>query len=310
MSGDPLDQFRVQLDPGACRLANLPERIWLFGGQFTTESAGPPKSLRESFSRQSFSAPPVAGRRWSGALDMPENYNDWWAHSGYDDLLAFERDACHLARAVILFPESEGALTELGALSIDDSIVDRLLVVVQSKYVRDGLKNSFVYLGPLTRAEKRNNLCVIGVDKEKMLPPGDFDAITEFLDAKLVNPPVSAKLRPDDPTHRLLLVADLVDLFLVSRPVEVHEMLKLFGVTMTEPELERATKLLAFFRLIRIEKHGLAPYLVRQQNLGKAWVNYAAKEGQPAFDRSRFKIARDQFLKADARRKSILERVA
>ncbi len=241
---------------------------------------------------------------------MPENYNDWWAHSGYDDLLAFERDACHLARAVILFPESEGALAELGALSIDESIVNRLLVVVQSKYVKDERRNSFIFLGPLTRAESRTNLCVISVDEGKTLPPGDFDVITEFLDSKLAAPPVSAKLRPDDPTHRLLLIADLVDLFLVIRYSELLEMLALFGVKMTVPELERAAKLLDFFKLIRIEKLGLAPYLVRQQNIGKAWVNYSAKEGQLAFDRSRFKIARDQFLKADARRKSILERAA
>ena len=100
MPGEPLDQLHDQLDPGACRLANLPGRIWLFGGKggFRMGSPDPCESLRESFWRQSMALPTSPGRAWVTDLDIPENHPGWWAFSGYDDLLTFERDACHLAR--------------------------------------------------------------------------------------------------------------------------------------------------------------------------------------------------------------------
>ena len=32
LSGQPLDQIEFQLEPGACRITKLPDRVWLFGG--------------------------------------------------------------------------------------------------------------------------------------------------------------------------------------------------------------------------------------------------------------------------------------
>lgn len=310
MSGEPLDQLREQLDPGACRLANLPSKIWLFGGKggFRMGSSDPSESLRESFWRQTLSLPPSPARRWINDLDIPENHHGWWAFSGYADLLMFERDACHLARAVILFPESPGSLAELGALAVDESIVDRLLVFVQAKYLHVDNRESFLNLGPLRRVESRKNRCVIGAESPTDLSVDDFETITDFIDARLPHVPGTEKLRIENPTHKLLLIADLIDLLLISKPAELQIALHHFGVSISSKELDQATKLLEFFQLIRVEHRGTEYFFVRRDHADRAWVDYTSKEGQPVFDRSRFKLARRELLQGDRRKLSVLER--
>lgn len=312
MSGEPLDQLRDQLDPGACRLANLPERIWLFGGtgDFRLGTAESCTSLRESFWRQSLTCCPAPEHAWTGDLDIPEQHQGWWAFSGYDDLLTFERDACHLARAIVLFPESPGSLAELGALAVDDSIVNRLLVIVQSKYLDAENRESFLNLGPLKRVDALKNRCVIGTKSSTALPEEDFETVMEFVHDRLPSMPSTEKLRLDTPTHKLLLIADLVDLLLISKPAELHGALLHFGVSLTQHELERAAKLLEFFSLIRIEHRGAEYFYVRREKADRTWVNYTAKEGKPAFDRSRFRLDRMKLLNGNRRLLSVLERTA
>lgn len=312
MLGEPLDQICDQLDPGACRLVNLPERIWLFGGQgaFRPSSLEPCESLRESFWRQTLVAPPEPSRQWLKHLDIPENYEGWWAFSGYSDLLTFERDSCYLARAIILFPESPGALAELGALAVDDWVVDRLLVIVQRQFLEDGARKSFLNLGPLKRADDRALRCVINTTSKRDLPLDDFDAVVAFLDAKLPRVHQSERLKLENPTHRLLLIADLIDLMLIARPSELQSALRHFGLVLPAQELERVVKLLAFFELARIDHWGLEQFFVRRTNVDRAWVDYTSKTGQPKFDRSRFKVDRRARLASDRRQLAVLDRTA
>lgn len=312
MPGEPLDQLRDQLDPGACRLANLPGRIWLFGGKggFRMGSHEPCESLRESFWRQSMMLPPSPSRAWVSDLDIPEHHEGWWAFSGYSDLLTFERDSCHLARAVVLFPESPGSLAELGALAVDDSIVDRLLVVVQSMFLEQDRRESFLNLGPLKRVYDRGLRCVIGVNTTLDLPADDFEAVMAFIDAQLPRALRTERLRIENPTHKLLLIADLVDLLLIARPTELQAALLHFGMAIDLVNLERATKLLAFFGLIRIDHRGMEHFFVRQKRLDRTWVDYTSRDGQPTFDRSRFKLDRKTMLAGDRRQLSVLGRTA
>ncbi len=307
MPGEPLDQLRDQLDPGACRLANLPGRIWLFGGAFGSDKNAPALSLREAFWRKSLAMPPSPSTRWTSELEIPEDHPGWWAFSGYDDLLTFERDACHLARAIVLIPESSGSLAELGALAVDDSMVNRLLVVVQSRYLEAGARDSFLNLGPLRRAEALKNRCVIGATGNE-LPDDDFDTIVEFVHERLPSLPSTERLRIDMPTHRFLLTADLVDLLQICKPLELQVALRHFHVELAIQDLERSARLLEFFGLIRIEHRGSEHFFVRREKAVRTWVNYTAREGMPPFDRSRFKLARRSLLEGSQRLMSVLGR--
>lgn len=307
MLGEPLDQLQDQLDPGASRLVNLPGRIWLFGGAFGNDKTAPPSSLREAFWRKSLTTAPSPQMKWTAELEIPEDHPGWWAFSGYDDLLTFERDACHLARAIVLIPESPGSLAELGALAVDDSIVRRLLVVVQSRYLEAPARESFLNLGPLKRAEVLKNRCVIGTTSND-LPDDDFETISEFVHERLPSLPSTERLRVDLPTHRLLLTADLVDLLLICRPQELQAALLHFQVNQPIQDLERSARLLEFFGLIRIEHRGSEHFFVRREKADRNWVNHTARVGVPPFDRSRFKLARRSFLEGNQRLMSVLGR--
>jgi len=291
---------------------NLPERIWLFGGQgtFRMGSDDDCASLRESFWRKTLASIPMAARPWQKDLDIPENHEGWWAFSGYSDLLSFERDSCYLARAIILFPESPGSIAELGALAVDDWIVDRLLVVVQRQFLEDATRQSFLNLGPLKRANDRELQCVINTDAKRELPQDDVEAISAFLDAKLPRVHHTEKLKLENPTHKLLLIADLIDLLMIARPAELQAALGHFGLAIALDDLERAVKLLAFFKLARLDKWGLEKFFVRRTKADRAWVDYTSKVGQPNFDRSRFKVERRERLAVDRRQLSVLDRTA
>lgn len=307
MSGEPLDQLRDQLDPEACRLVNLPGRIWLFGGQFGNDLNAPPLSLREAFWRRSLTTPPTPQLKWTSELEIPENHPGWWAFSGYEDLLTFERDACHLARAIVLIPESPGSLAELGALAVDDSIVRRLLVVVQSRYLEPTVRESFLNLGPLKRAEILKNRCVISAAGKELLND-DFEAIAEFVHERLPSLHNTERLQVGVPTHRFLLIADLVDLLLICRPLELQSALSHFKINLSTHELERSARLLEFFGLIRIEHRGAEQFFVRREKVDRNWVNYTARAGAPPFDRSRFKLTRRSLLEGNQRLMSVLGR--
>lgn len=308
MLGQPLDQLLTSVDPGACHLSNLPDRIWVFGGPIERKSEHGPASLRDSFWRQTLALLPVPDTKWFSRLDRPENHNEWWAFSGYDNLLQFERDACYLAQATILFAESPGSVAELGALAIDDALVDHLIVVVQTKFLDSKNRESFLNLGPLKRARDRNQLCVIGTAEDKFLPADDVQLVIESVGAWL--PPLQKTqiFRPSNPTHQLLLIADLVDLLLVSKLPEIKSAASHFFVFYSDAELTRALKLLEFLELVRIEHRGTETFYVRFDANGISWINYTATAKEP-FDRSRFKIDCNTWIvESQSRRKLILER--
>jgi hypothetical protein len=279
----------------------------LFGGAFGNNKAAPAASLREAFWRKSLAMPPSPQLRWTSELEIPEDHAGWWAFSGYDDLLTFERDACHLARAIVLIPESPGSLAELGALAVDDSTVKRLLVVVKSCYLQADARESFLNLGPLKRAEALENRCVIGATGND-LSDDDFETITEFVHARLPSLPSTERLRIELPTHRFLLAADLVDLLQICKPQELQAALRHFNIDLALQDLERSARLLEFFGLIRIEHRGSEHFFVRREKADRTWVNYTARQGTPPFDRSRFKVARRALLEGNQRLMSVLGR--
>ncbi len=302
MSGKPLDQLLKQTDPGGCHVVDVPARIWVFGGPF--ESSGRLKSLRDSFWRQTLvrSSP-----HWLTDLERPEDYPGWLEHSGYSDLLEFERDACYLARAVIIFSESPGAHAELGALALDAALLPRLIAVIQHKYSQGDADNSFLALGPLRRVRECGCLCVIG-DDDLRISEHDF---TDILDAVMEWLPASHKrerLDRNNTCHLLLIIADLVDLMLLSSEPDLIAALSHFGFELEMLQLRKYLSLLKFLKLINLHQAGSIRYWVRYGSARGPWVDYTAGAGQQNFERSRFKLKAQEIIEKNARLKSIYER--
>ena len=308
---EQLKKFQEMVDASRSRVARLPHRIWLFGGQFAEDSTKQPRSIREAFNRSAL-------RRtypWIADIARPEDYPDWLQFSGYQDLLLFERDAGFLSRAIVLFPESEGAIAELGAFSLDDQLHKRLFVVVSRRYREHPLRQSFVNLGPLRRLEsiKSNdeslpaNICVIDSEKPSELTVAELDIVFRDLDAWLTVGHKTERFRKENPTHKLLLIADLVDLLQVLSEQHLLEALRHFGIEAARPEIRRLGKLLDLLGLVRIAERGSETFFVSLRAKGAPLLEYDAVEGR-RFDRLSFKAKTWLSVKGDPHLGPLLER--
>lgn len=286
---------------GGCHVISRPERIWVFGGRFSDAHGDLPSSLRDSFWNQTLKLPPSSDRPWLANLCRPEDFPDWWAFSGYKDLLAFERDACHLAQATILFAESPGALAELGAIASEDSLVRHTLVVVEEKYNKE---RSFLKLGPLRRVDDLGGLCIVGNSQNNTLATEDFQSLIEQLDGWLPKIKKTQTFNHASHTHQTLLLADLVDVLLISKEDEIHQATSHFGVKLDTKRMKEILNLLDFFELINIVRRGNEIFYVRKNNSPAPWIDYTGEKSK--FDRLRFKIERTEAVTKNSRLNYVL----
>lgn len=305
MDSGLVTKLTEQLDPAGCVVINLPCRIWVFGGP-TEHPNNPAGSLRDCFWRRTLTG--TLDRPWAKHLARPEEFQDWWAFSGYHDLLTFERDACHLARAIILFVESPGALAELGCLASHDTILPKVLTVVQRQYYAEDARQSFLRLGPLKRVQECGEECVIATNNNAELPEDDFNAIIETIDEWLKDNPQRTGFKPNEPAHILLLTADLVDLMLVSKQIQIDTGLKFYGVNFDNKTLEQNLELLSFFKLIKKEIRGKEIFWVRAPGSDGPWIDHKANDGG-TFSRERFKIGALEHVNRNPRLKCVYERL-
>jgi hypothetical protein len=298
-----LQHFQEIVDASRSRVARLPHRIWLFGGQFADDSASSPRSLRDAFYRSCHQRP----HSWIADIARPEDYPDWLAFSGYEDLLLFERDAGFLSRAVVLFVESEGAIAELGAFALDEQLHKKLFVVISRKYREPPFRQSFLNLGPLKRIESSkghdenapSGICVIEAEKPSEITDAELDLIFRTLDEWLTLDHASERFRKDNPTHRLLLIADLVDVLQVLSERQLIDALKHFGVDLDRTEVRKSAQLLDLMGLVRLSERGNEKFLVTLRARGTPLLEYDAVGGQ-RFDRLSFKTKAWQLVSSDS----------
>lgn len=305
MSSDLVTYLTEQLDPAGCKVINLPDRIWVLGG-FMTSPGEPPASLRDCFWRRTIES--TLNRSWVRHLACPEEFPEWWAFSGYEDLLTFERDACFLARAILLFVESPGAIAELGCLASHESILPNILTVVQRHHLERDRRNSFLNLGPLKRVREHGGECVIGTNQEKELPEVDFDTIIETIENIISTNQMSSSFDKNNQSHVLLLVADVIDLMLVSKEKEIDYILNFYNVKLDEKILKQYLELLNFFDLVKKEKQGREIFWVRAPSSAAPWVDHKAKSGQK-FVRERFKVGAEEYVKRNNLLRSVYGRI-
>jgi len=217
------------LNPGSCRLIDRPETIWVFGGprhHIEEERLANPYSLRDFFlAKIDNQFPPYT---WAKGVTYPENFPDWYVLSEYDDLHEFERDACSIARGVIVFLESAGSLAEIGALAIDETLAERVFLILHEKYHKN---TSYLWLGPITRIKNSNGqICVIGTRPKDKMVDVDYDSIIEHItcwDSSLNKGEI---INHRNPGHVILLIADLINILLVSKDNDLLKIMPSFGV--------------------------------------------------------------------------------
>jgi hypothetical protein len=296
------------LNPSSCKLIDRPETLWVFGGprhHIEDERLANPASLRDFFlAKVDKQFPPY---KWAKGVTYPENFQDWYAFSGYTDLHEFERDACFIARGVIVFLESEGSLAEIGALAIDESLAERVFLILHEQYHRN---ISYLWLGPITRIKNlRGQICVIGTQPKEKMAEVEYNSIIEHINDWDDSLDKGEAINHQNPGHVILLIADLINILLVSKDGDLLKIMPTFGVNIDQVQLKKYTSLLHYFGLITIKERGTEVFYTFNRKNQKDLINYQAKKGKPGFDRIRIKAMRMEEIKENARQNSILEQV-
>lgn len=271
--------FAAAVDPAETTVQHLPPIVLVFGGPL----GDPRKSGRQMFLNWLLSkSHPV-----SPLVRTPEQFQDWSDFEGYQNLIDFERDAGSLARAIVLFSESEGSFAELGAFCMDEVLAERLFVVIEKEHYSAG---SFIANGPIKKIESLhdNSICVVeSINPEKL--QAQLPDVAQAIQDKINSSPKTAKFNPQGARDQFLLVADLVELFGALTAHELTLLLSQMGVTIPKKRLDQIIKQLLRFELVvqigTMTKRYLVPPKTRH-----AYLNYSAPKGHPKFDRTRFKL--------------------
>lgn len=146
------------------------------------------------------------------------------------NLSEFEEFIAGVANGVILFPETEGAIAELGLFSGHEKIRKRLLVVNDKKHQG---RDSFINLGPMDTVDKyslfKPRLVLdLGARKPNFTDVADrLKRLGQFRNRKIFEADKFKEMPPDE---RLFVVLELVNLFgALSFPEIAEVVTHIFG---------------------------------------------------------------------------------
>lgn len=261
---DPREAFIGRVDLAKTRVRPFEGFVFLCGGQ--QESAPVPlRSVRHMLYHEL-----VSGRHSDVAarLKLAEEIQDWFRDGTYQDLLTFEEHLAGLSAVIVLIAESPGAVAELGAFSMSDTFLERMLVLVASVHYE---AESFIRLGPIQRVENsaENNVLVYdwherdyagrSVERYENLQPH----LEEIVDAikKFTSPSSSERVfKASDPSHIKFLICELCDIFGALNKTEIKRYL---GELKLDPDMDTVSRYLFLLEkcdLLRIKASGHGRY--------------------------------------------------
>lgn len=208
--------------------------LFLCGGQYSNISAPIPLSLRDAFLKISDN-PATRGKLIVQAEDI--KFADVFAEH-YNDFLQFETDLAQITELILLFCESEGSFTELGAFAMVEEIASRLLVVVRDKYWSS---DSFIKHGPLRQLENHygeKSVYVLDDIDIGMRGNSAADVKIDVLRDRLQDPIVK-RLRNREattfdlnrPGHIIKLIVGLIQEYGALTIDEILDLITIFGVS-------------------------------------------------------------------------------
>lgn len=281
---DPRIELLADLDNSKARVINPPGYIVVCGGPTDISPGQECCSARNLFLAQLAAIHPELASRQL----LPEQIKEWNHYGVYSDLLAFETDLAHLTSAVVLFVESPGSIAELGSFSCIPDLAKKLLVIIRDEYF---YKDSFIALGPIKALEESHpgSVCVYNwkMDNTDFSPhiPHLVDTLQRFAKKAGGSDLYSANAIK----HKLLLIADLVDLFVVVKETEIRDWLKkYFEVSLKQSQLQQYLFLLTQLGLIIKARYGDNPFLVAAKD-AVPYIEYGTKTIAFRQERARLK---------------------
>ncbi|RZF61208.1 hypothetical protein EWE75_19160 [Sphingomonas populi] len=168
--------------------------------------------------------------------------------SPYQDLVKFETDLAQICELVILFSESPGSFVELGSFSAVEEIAEKLLVIIQSKYLN---KNSFIAKGPATSLKREYpNSIFTFADITIGIKNGHFSEVDCLSLVNKLVAPISVRLKEVDSrttfnphkfNHLCKLYVGVLREAYALKDDEICLLLSEFGATVDQHLLDRIT---------------------------------------------------------------------
>lgn len=148
--------FEEVLDVEKIHVQAPTEIIFLCGGPYSDISDPKPLSLRDAFLKVA-EFPAIKGRD----VVLAEDFTKLHVFSShYSNFLQFETHLAQITELVLLFCESVGSFTELGAFAMIPDVAARMLVIIRDS---NWISDSFIKLGPLAYLQEKyaDSVCVI-----------------------------------------------------------------------------------------------------------------------------------------------------
>ncbi len=255
--------------------------------------------------------------RWTVNDHLAEEASKWArAAKHYDNLLELEADLAYLSALILVFVESAGSIAELGAFCQARVLSKKLVAVLEHGHQDE---QSFIQDGPVALLQRNDQDSVhfypwLGAPdkygKKRIDRHRAEETVRQLLDwllRRMKGLKKKERFRKSHRGHRLLLIADLIELGTIVQLGEIVSLLIGLGVKIETNRLKRYLFLLEKLNLIDKTKYGHKTYYVAGTD-SAVYVDYALKLRDKAWDRLRAKSDLHQtLLRMDPDRKNARE---
>ncbi|MBW8367782.1 MAG: retron St85 family effector protein [Arenimonas sp.] len=231
-------------------------------------------------------------------LKLAEDIQDWYRGGTYSDLVTFEEHLASLSSVIVLVVESAGSIAELGAFSVTNAIADRLMALVSEAHFEE---DSFIRHGPISRLESRTGRRV-GVHPWHELGLGgrlveNFELIRDDVPAivdevrTFLTPATGEKVfKASDPSHPMLLICELCELFGALSENEIRDYLEIVRCGIVRETVSQYLFLLEKCGLLQQKARGNGRYYY-----APGWRSHIVFGFSDGAGVDRFRVATDVF---------------
>lgn len=244
--------FFTQAHPDHSRIQYPEDVIFLCGGELGTTTRSV-KSLRDYIFRNRET---ICENK---TVVLAERAAQKFDAKLFDDLIEMERFIASISRALLLVCESAGSIAELGAFSQVEEIARKLQVFVHDDHYG---ANSFIRDGPLRYLD---NLSDGAVQQFRWLKKSRSSI--DIASADIISPSMTAAIKHFNRNqfrreafkaarigHNILLVAGVISYARCCKLREIVEYCKLFGVEMSQSDVQKYLFCLEIFQWVRSVK--------------------------------------------------------
>lgn len=257
-------------------------------------------SLREAFTRI-YDKPALK----SFYTIMPEDFRIFPPHGQYKDILSFETEFAEIVDLVVLFSESNGSFTELGAFSMIKEIAERLLVVIDDESYN---ADSFIKLGPvlfLQNSVGQSSICVVNRNDLNIQSIRDVsDLNLGVFETRIANAIAARQSEFREPTtfsktktgHIIKLIVGLIQHYSALTLDEIDKLVGGFGVKPKPGKLTDYLDCAINAGWILKDRRGFIDYYCAKPNKANA-IEYKLRKDIPVEPRDRWRAQISEFWK-------------